>query len=218
MSAKKKSSKESVDSWISQYMEYVLEEGHHPPNVYKFCKYLNRKEEEFYSQYGSLKALRQSVWAAFFDHTLGLLNKNDDYAAFSNREKLLAFYFSFFEILTLNRSYVLFELGDGKVQDQLSQLKVLRRKFKKYAEALIEDGNDEKHSALSKRSPKVFSEGAWLHFMALIRFWMDDNSAGLEKTDLAIEKSVNTIFDLLDNTALDRVIDLGKFLWKEYSL
>jgi len=48
-----------------------------------------------------------------------------------------------------------------------------------------------------------------------MKFWMDDDSAGFEKTDMAIEKSVNTIFDVFDNTPLDAVLDFGKFLWKE---
>jgi hypothetical protein len=44
---------------------------------------------------------------------------------------------------------------------------------------------------------------------------MDDHSPGFEKTDMAIEKSVRTVFDLFDNTPFDSVIDFGKFLWKE---
>ena len=35
------------------------------------------------------------------------------------------------------------------------------------------------------------------------------------KINVAIEKSVNTVFDLFDNTPLERVVDFGKFLWKE---
>ena len=61
----------------------------------------------------------------------------------------------------------------------------------------------------------MFSEGAWIQFMFLLKFWIDDNSAEFEKTDVAIEKSVNTIFDVFDNTPLEQVIDFGKFLFKE---
>ena len=32
---------------------------------------------------------------------------------------------------------------------------------------------------------------------------------------MAIEKSVQTVFELFDNTQLDSIIDFGKFLWKE---
>ena len=44
---------------------------------------------------------------------------------------------------------------------------------------------------------------------------MDDHSPQFEKTDVAIEKSVNTVFDVFDNTPLERVLDFGKFLFKE---
>ena len=37
----------------------------------------------------------------------------------------------------------------------------------------------------------------------------------LKKTDIAIEKSINTVFDVFDNTPLDNIIDFGKFLFKE---
>jgi hypothetical protein len=48
-----------------------------------------------------------------------------------------------------------------------------------------------------------------------LKFWKDDRSADFEKTDVAIEKSVNTIFDVFDNTPLEKVFDFGKFLYKE---
>ena len=44
---------------------------------------------------------------------------------------------------------------------------------------------------------------------------MDDNSKAFEKTDIIIEKSVNTVVDLLDTKPLENLLDLGKFLWKE---
>ena len=44
---------------------------------------------------------------------------------------------------------------------------------------------------------------------------MEDNSAGLENTDVAIEKSVRAIFDVFDTQPLESVLDFGKFLWKE---
>jgi len=62
---------------------------------------------------------------------------------------------------------------------------------------------------------QFFSEGAWIQLAFLLKFWMEDTSTGFEKTDMAIEKSVRTVFDLFDSTPFDSVIDFGKFLWKE---
>ena len=44
---------------------------------------------------------------------------------------------------------------------------------------------------------------------------MDDESASFEKTDLYIEKSVQASFQVLGTLNLDRVLDFGKFLFKE---
>ena len=144
------------------------------------------------------------------------MNSNVAYASFSNKDKMLTFFFSMFELLTMNRSYVLFALHEHKnILKNLSQLKGLRTHIKAFAADLIEKGNADKNYKLTKKNPKIFSEGAWFQFMFLLKFWMDDSSAGFEKTDLAIEKSVHTVFDVFENTPLESLIDFGKFLYKE---
>ena len=129
---------------------------------------------------------------------------------------MLTFFYAFFELLTLNRSYVLFALKEEEPSlKNLSQLSGLRGGFLEYAGGLVADSNEDKTSRITRQSPRLYSEGAWLQMLFLLRFWMKDDSAGFEKTDMAIEKSVNTIFDIFDNTPLESVLDFGKFLFKE---
>lgn len=216
MSAKTKKSPISDDKVISFYMDYVLENETRPKSIYKFCKAHNLKEEEFYKHFGSFEILRRSIWNRFYENTSKTLTKNKDFTAYSNKEKMLAFFFTFFELLTMNRSYVLFTLNesDNKMEN-LGQLKELRKAIKNFAAGLVENANEEKTLRLTKQSPAIFSEGAWVQFLFLLRFWMNDSSPGFEKTDLAIEKSVTTIFEVFDNTPLDSIVDFGKFLYKE---
>ena len=44
---------------------------------------------------------------------------------------------------------------------------------------------------------------------------MDDSSAAFEKTDILIEKSVTTTFELMRIAPLNHLLDLGKFIFKE---
>jgi hypothetical protein len=119
-------------------------------------------------------------------------------------------------MLTANRSYVLFILKEHREpMKNLSQLKGLRKKVICFTKDLIQDDNQEKNNKLLQRNERIFSEAAWLQTLFLLKFWMDDNSPQFEKTDVAIEKSVNTVFDVFDNTPLERVLDFGKFLFKE---
>jgi len=208
-----KISKEIIIGW---YMDFVLEHETHPKSIYKFCKMNKIKEEEFYKFFGSFESLQKEIWNTFYSNTVNLLHKNKEYESFSNKDKMLSFFYTFFEILTLNRSYILFTLDNNrKMLDKMSELKGLRSHFKDFTTELIEEANAGKTLRLTQRSPLFFSEGAWVQLLFLLKFWMDDTSAGFEKTDSAIEKSVTTIFDVFDSAPLDSLIDFGKFLYKE---
>ncbi len=204
------------DKLIALYMDYVLENEKTPKSVYKFCKDNKLKEDEFYNFFGSFESLQKGIWERFFEHTLKVLETSPEYQDFTNREKMLTFYYTFFEILSANRSFVLFSLRqyESKLKN-LEQLKGLRKQVKYFAQELIKEENETKNLKVLKQSEAIFSEAAWIQLMFLLNFWMDDNSAKFESTDVAIEKSVNTVFDVFDNTPLERVIDFGKFLWKE---
>jgi AcrR family transcriptional regulator len=211
--AEKKLSKIDI---ITFYMDHVLEHEHIPKSVYKFAKDNKFEEKDFYTYFGNFEALREDIWESFFDNAHSLMNQNEEVANYGSREKMLTFFFTFFEILTANRSYVLYVLEENEDQlRNLKQLKGLRRNIKSFAKQLIEDDNDEKSYSILKRNESIYSEAAWIQFLFLLKFWKDDKSADFEKTDVAIEKSVNTIFDVLDNTPLEKVFDFGKFLYKE---
>ena len=198
------------------YIQTVLEHEKEPSSVYRFCKDLKIEEVEFYKSFASLEHLKAEIFRQFFDNALSLIQKEEGYVSKSSQEKLLSFYFTFFEVLLLNRSYVLFALRGGKSpMDQMTTLKSLRTRFKQFSTVLIQDGNALKQSRISQHPEAVFSEGAWIQLLFLLKFWLEDSSPDFEKTDMAIEKSVRTVFDLFDSSPVDSVIDFGKFLWKE---
>lgn len=201
---------------ISLYMESVLLNEKTPKSVFKFCRDNSFEEALFYEYFGSFEGLQMEIWNSFYEQTILLANNDDAYASYSNREKMLTFFYTFFELLTLNRSYVLFTLKEHQnIMRNLSQLKGLRKDIKHFAAELIRENNEDKKLKVLKQSVTVFSEGAWLQTLFLLKYWIEDNSAAFENTDIAIEKSVRAIFDVFDTQPLESVLDFGKFLWKE---
>lgn len=201
---------------ISVYMNSVLEKNEEPRNVFSFCKEHTIDETEFYTFFGSLDALRQEIWVKFFENAVTSIQKEESFAGYSDKNKLLTLYFTLFEILTLNRSYVLFALKENKEGlKNLKNLKQFRSHFKEFLEKELSSGSTIINEKISKMTKPVFVEGAWIQFLFLLKFWIEDTSKGFEKTDVLIEKSVNTVVDLLDTKPLESLIDLGKFLWKE---
>lgn len=216
---KKTTSKKKViddDFIIEKYMNQVLEKNEEPKNVFVFCKENKIDETEFYTFFGSLDALRQEIWVKFFENTLVAIQKEKEFETYSDKNKLLTMYFTLFEILTLNRSYVLFALKENKEGlKNLKSLKGIRSHLKDFVEIIIDTESSEIKEKVAKITKPVFAEGAWIQFLFLLKFWMDDTSKSFEKTDILIEKSVNTVVDLLNTKPLESLFDLGKFLWKE---
>jgi len=212
--AKKKTIQEA--DIISFYMDYVLSHGEQPKTVYVFAKENNFEEQKFYEYFGSFNVLEQSVFKIFFDNTHDILEKSEEYLNFDPRNKLLSFYYTFFEILTANRSYVIHTLDDNKNQlKTLKTLSKLKQRFNNYIEHLNIQTVDIKQEQLEKLQNRSLKETAWLQLLITMKFWIDDTSSGFEKTDIFIEKSVKASFDLIDTTPLKSLIDLGKFLFKE---
>lgn len=204
------------DQIVSLYMNAVLEKNEAPKNVYLFCKENNFEEADFYSFFSSLDAVKEAIWIKFFENTINTLHADANYETYENRNKLLSLYFTFFEILNLNRTYVYYALKDNKEGlKNLQQLKELRNQFKGYISNLIKSSEPEKANKITKITKPIFSEGAWIQFLFILKFWVDDTSKGFEKTDIMIEKAVKATFDILDTTPLESLFDLGKFIWKE---
>jgi hypothetical protein len=213
MAKKKVVNKESI---ISLYMAYVLDNEKKPHTVYQFSKAHNFDEQEFYKFFASFEVLEKHVFNAFFENTVKALSKSVDYTSFDARNKLLSFYYTFFENLSANRSYVIQSLENSKTS--LKGLKLfssLKDSFTQYIDELDIEMIDVKQKQIQEIQRKALKESAWMQLLMTMKFWMDDTSASFEKTDVFIEKSVNTSFDVLQVTPLKSVIDLGKFLFKE---
>lgn len=201
---------------ISIYMDWVLAQNSEPRNVYSFCKENKIDETDFYTFFGSLDALRQEIWVKFFENVESSITKEAEFESYSNKNKLLTLYFTLFEVLTLNRSYVLFSLKENKEGlKNLKALKSFRTHFKNFLDTNMTADDGIVSERMDKITRPVYAEGAWIQFLFLLKYWMDDTSKGFEKTDILIEKSVNTVVDLLNTKPLESLIDLGKFLWKE---
>lgn len=201
---------------IEHFMNDVLQHNEEPKNIYIFCQKHELEESDFYSFFSSFDSLKETIWEKFFENALATIQKDSNYDLFTDKDKLLTLYFTLFEILTLNRTYVLFYLKENRHGlKNLRALKKFRSHFKDFVKEIISEEENPVFSRLNKIKEPTYSEGAWLQFLFLLKFWIDDTSKSFEKTDVLIEKSVTTVVGLLDTKQLENLFDLGKFLWKE---
>jgi len=204
------------DRIIALYSDYCLMHGHKPATVYKFAKENGFEEADFYKFFTSFDTLERFYFVEMFNHALETLEPSPTYNEFGGVEKLSAFYFTFFEITTANRSFVLYTMQEGgALSKNILKLKELRSEFNKYAQAVLDKPFNLQSQRADKFQGDALREGAWLQFLSIFKFWVQDTSPGFEKTDVFIEKSVKASADLVYNTPLKSLFDLGKFIWKE---
>lgn len=198
------------------YMAYYLENSEPPKSVYQLAKLHNFDEKQFYDFFGGISGIEKSIFQSFLAQTIELLHSSEEYQRFDERNKLLTFYYTFFEVLTSNRSFVIMVLErDKKSSKLLKTISAIKPAYLEFIKELEIEKLEIRHARAEKIVNKSMDETYWVQLLLCLKFWMEDDSASLEKTDIFIEKSINTGFDLLNVQPLRSVLDLGKFLFHE---
>ncbi len=214
--AKKKEKKDHRQLILEGFVSHVLEHGKEPASIFKFAKDLKINEVEFYNYFTSFDVIKSSIWVALFEETHRQLEEQEVYKEYAVREKFLSFLFTWVEELKKNRSY-LHSLYGNKVttfKNLPTDTREFKEKFSDFASELILEGKETQEIASRPLITEKYDEALWLQVGFVFRYWLDDNSPRFEKTDAAIEKSVNFAFDLMGKSALDSFLDLAKFLYQ----
>lgn len=204
---------------VNKYQEYLLENGQKPESIYVFCKKNKIKEADFYQEFSQFTQIEAVVWKNFFNEALQIAKSESVYDDYSVREKLLSFYYTWIEVLKANRSFILIAseyLEKPIFIHKNAHFQEFKYAFKDYANELLMEAKETREvepraiPQLRQLYPDIF----WAKTMLILDFWINDASKAFEKTDTMIEKSTNTVFDLLARSPLDSLIDLGKFIFQ----
>ncbi len=219
----KKSTKANPDQSAKikeAYIEYVLENGHEPASVFQFMKSLKMKESVFYDYYNSFTALQKEIWKGFFDQAVQTIESDEVFRSYSVREKLLAFYYTWIEVLKNNRSYIIYCWQDLNAFDrnfarnQGEFLTGFKSCFIDFVNELINEGKESNEVADRPLISNNYDKILWQQLLFILNFWVKDDSKGFEKTDAAIEKAVNLSFDIMGRGAWDAAVDFARFLYQ----
>lgn len=201
-----------------EFVNYVLEHNKFPVSVFSFMKKLKLSEDQFYNMSASFEALEAEIWQSYFDETIARLHNDSTFPQYAVREKLLALYFTFFETLKSNRSFVRFTFDNKPgYKPYPFALHKMKESFSKFVNELVTEGKESKEIAERKLLKIDYAKPMWGHLVFMLNFWIKDTSKGFEQTDVAIEKSVNLAMDLMGQSALDSAFDFAKFLFQSHS-
>ena len=201
----------SKEKIVSFYLDHLLDQGKPPVSVYKLCKETGISEADFYRQYSSLRDIERQYARDLVQKTIEAVSGDEEYSQYSVREKLLAFYFTFFEQALSFRSYLQVRFANVQPGREPGFLKDFKRTFLDFAQELIQQGYEEKSVVQRPLVSGRFKDILYAQFLLLIRYYVEDDSQQFQDTDAYIEKTVKLFFELAGTTPIDTAFDLARF-------
>ena len=208
---------EKLDKIRKSYIEYVLENGKAPASFFVFAKKLKMTESELYEFYTSFESIEMDVWLSFFEEAKATIEADETYNGYSVREKLLAFYYTWIEVLKANRSFAVYgynKLKKPVLKHRPKELKPLKEAFYVFVNNLLMEGKESREIVSRPYADQRYADGIWANTLFIVDFWVKDTSKGFELTDTAIEKTVNAGMDVIGKSIVDSVFDLAKFVFQ----
>ncbi|MES2616966.1 MAG: TetR family transcriptional regulator C-terminal domain-containing protein [Bacteroidota bacterium] len=195
---------------VSAYKDAVLTEQRPPASIYSFVKLLKINEAEFYKHFTSFNDIDVHIWQQAAEGTINSLMASDEFQSYTTREKVLGLFYTLIEALNTDRSYFLYSLKEQR--PLFRNMSEFRSLIENFAKPVMQQGIADNEIQDLKFISDRYHDAVWVNTIFILNFWANDNSKGFEKTDAAIEKSVNLMIELMGKSTLNSVIDFGKFL------
>ncbi|MCB0736253.1 MAG: TetR/AcrR family transcriptional regulator [Bacteroidetes bacterium] len=197
---------------VEGYQKYLLTEGERPKTVFAFCETIKIEEAQFYEHYANFESLEIGFWNELFERTIGIVKGDEAFDAYNARERTLAFYFTLIEQLKKNLSYFRLAFGNQPILQPNSPFAKGVKGLESFFNELIEYGEEQNEIAKRPMFKKLLVKGFQFHLVFVFKYFMKDTSQAFAKTDEAIEKSTNLLFDGLQKGVVDSAFDFAKFM------
>jgi hypothetical protein len=208
------SSPETRDRILEAYVLYLKVEGEPPKSVFTFCQSLGLSERDFYETFASFAAAESTVWGRMITRVIEAVKSGSEWSSFSAKQKMLSFFYAFFEASLDYRSLMLMRLEPLRPLEKATFLHHFESYFKEFVREILRQGQESREVADRQQFSPFYPEAVYNMFRGVISFHLKDTSQGFEKTDALIEKSVALTFDLLRSSAIESAFDLAKMLWQ----
>ena len=195
------------------YWDDTLKRGSQPASVYAFCSKHGFPESEFYHHFSSFYGIEGAYWKSLVTDTVSALEHDEDVKGYDAHQKLLAFYYTFFENILKHRSRLTTRFPKGVSPGKNNCLKGFNHEFKNFAHHLLAQAREEGlvRSCDENRFQEAQEHGLYAQLRTLINFYRQDSSEGFEDTDAMIEKTVKFGFDAARMPLVDSGLDLLRF-------
>jgi hypothetical protein len=165
---------------IEAYKEMLIT-GEGEINSFTISKKVGISEKDFFQHFNSADDIARKIWSNLADTVIDSLNGSELFSSYPPRQKILSYYFTFFETALSERSFIEATINKSK------SLKTYKEKFKQFVSDIVQEGiaveDIKERLTLSNYYPEVL----WQLHVRILHFWLKDVSDRFVETEKAIE-------------------------------
>src|SRR5688572_28753392 len=171
---------------IDAYKNLAIEKGVLPVSRKEIAEAAGLDIAQFDATFTSLEALQDAVWVQYLRTTLETLEASEEYVQYSVREKLLAYYYTLFEILGKEGDFTkLFTPKLGFWNYNPAFLGGFKHAYMIFVNELINEGIESGEIAERMVLGDEYAGWHWLQMLFLLNKWIVDTSEGNTLSDQA---------------------------------
>lgn len=195
---------------IEAYKEMVIK-GDSEINPFTLSQKVGLAEKDFFQYFSSVDDIGRKIWVNLCDSVMLELNQSELYSSYPSRQKILSYFFTFFEIARTERTFITRTVHKDRLVGAYA------KKFKEVALDVIQEGiatEDIQERFYSSYYPDI----VWnLHF-SLLQYWVNDDSENFVETEKAIEIYSKVPLEIMGPNIFDSIFDSVKFSIKQINL
>lgn len=196
------------DAILQAYADMVLEDVC-PITVHQLAQRAGITEEEFYKHFSQVSAVPQRIYDKLGQTLQAKLEGSETYLNYSAREKILAYFFTLFELALAQRSFI------QKTHCQHGVWQAYEQRFATLMNEVVQEGiasgELRDRLSLSQYYPKLL----WPLHQQLVHFWLHDTSPEFADTEKAVEVYCKLPLELMGYNLIDTVAERLKFEWEQ---
>ena len=196
---------------IEAYKEMLIT-GQGEINSYTIAKKVGISEKEFFQSFTSAEDVARKIWSNLSDKIVDSLNNSELFASYPPRQKILSYYFTFFDMALDERSFI------ERTAEMPKVLRSYKDKFKQFVADVIQEGIAVEDIKERLTLSNYYPEALWQLHTKLLRFWLRDNSEGFVDTEKAIEVYAKVPLELMRPNLLDSFYETLKFGFEQLHL
>ena len=201
-----------METKIIEVYRNMLISGEEEINPYTLSRKAEISEKEFFDHFSSPDEVGRKIWTNLGDSVIETLNGSELYNSYPPRQKILSYYFTFFEVALNERTFIERTYNNSKLT------RAYKDKFKLFIGDIVQEGiaNEDIKERLSLSN--YYPEVLWDLHIKLIRFWLNDTSEKFVETEKAVEMYSRIPLELMGPNLLDSMFETVKFSVSQFKL